>query len=148
MVAPVVRSTSALLLPLLLISNACWARLPKTFEQFSTRMIGSLPLPLVSVALLLYWPTTYTCRARRLEASSTSASVTTRKCLQPTLTTLFRRLQSVIVQCTITPIQPISAYICGYLIKMHGYFVKGIGTWLSGGERARASVLKSAALLA
>jgi hypothetical protein len=47
-----------LLLPERLISNACWARLPKTFEQFSTRMIGSLPLPLVSVALLLYWPTT------------------------------------------------------------------------------------------
>jgi hypothetical protein len=43
-----------LLLPLLLISNACWARLPKTFEQFSTRMIDSRSLPLASVAFLLY----------------------------------------------------------------------------------------------
>jgi hypothetical protein len=54
MVEPVALSTSALLLPERFISSACWARLPKTTEQFSTRMTCSRPLPLASVTVLLY----------------------------------------------------------------------------------------------
>jgi hypothetical protein len=54
MVEPVALSISALLLPERFISSACWARLPKTIEQFSTRMIGSRSLTLASVAFLLY----------------------------------------------------------------------------------------------
>ncbi|CAA9469528.1 MAG: hypothetical protein AVDCRST_MAG25-1902, partial [uncultured Rubrobacteraceae bacterium] len=41
MVAPVARSTSALDLPALFISSACWERRPNTTEQFSTLITGS-----------------------------------------------------------------------------------------------------------
>ena len=67
MVEPVARSTSALDFPDLRISNACWARRPNTFEQFSTRMIGP-PLPSLSVTCLLHLPATPLLRGPRLGA--------------------------------------------------------------------------------